>query len=75
LEGVTLQPCTLGAKFCKWRHKCGGVCIFIQDNIHYTNINMDRYCNENDIEICAVKLITYFISYHHYNNYLQISNW
>jgi len=37
-------------------HKCGGVCIFIQDNIHYTNINMDRYSNEKDIEICAVKL-------------------
>jgi hypothetical protein len=33
-----------------------GVCIFIQDTIHYTNINMDRYSNEKDIEICAVKL-------------------
>jgi hypothetical protein len=32
------------------------VFIFIQDNIHYTNINKDRYTNENDIEICAVKL-------------------
>jgi len=30
--------------------------MFIQDNIHYTNINMDRYSNEKDIEICAVKL-------------------
>jgi exonuclease III len=24
--------------------------------MHSTNINMDRYSNENDIEICAVKL-------------------
>jgi len=39
-------------------HKCVGVCIFIQDNIHYTNINMNRYSIENDIEICAVKLHT-----------------
>ena len=37
-------------------HKCGGVCIFVQDNMHSTNINMDRYSNEKDIEICAVKL-------------------
>jgi len=37
-------------------YKCGGVCIFIEDNIHYTNINMDRYSIEKDIEICAVKL-------------------
>jgi len=32
------------------------VCIFIQDNIHYTNINMERYSTEKDTEICAVKL-------------------
>jgi exonuclease III len=30
--------------------------IFIQDNFHCTNINMDRYSNEKDIKICAVKL-------------------
>jgi hypothetical protein len=32
------------------------VYVFIQDNIHCTNINIDRYSNEKDIEICAVKL-------------------
>ena len=32
------------------------VCIFIQDNIQYANINMDRHSNEKDIEICAVKI-------------------
>ena len=30
--------------------------IFIQDNNHYTNINVDAYSNKKDIEICAVKL-------------------
>ena len=56
LEGVTLHPYILGAKFCKRMHKCGGVCTFILDNIHYTNINMDKYSNEKDTEICAMKL-------------------
>jgi hypothetical protein len=51
LEGITLYPYTLGAKFCSQMHKCGGVCIFTQDNIHYTNINIYRYSNEKDIEI------------------------
>ena len=32
------------------------MCIFVQDNTHCTNINMDRYSSERDIEICAVKL-------------------
>ena len=56
LEGVTLHPYILGVKFCRQMHKCGCVCIFIQDNIHCTNINMDKYFNEKDIEICALKL-------------------
>ena len=56
LEGITLYPYALGVKFCRRMHKCVGVCIFIQDNIHYTNINTDRYSSEKDIEICAVKL-------------------
>jgi exonuclease III len=38
-EGTTLHSYTLQAKFCRRTHKCGGVCIFIRDNIHYTNIN------------------------------------
>jgi hypothetical protein len=56
LERITLHPYTLGTKFCRPMHKCRGVCIFIQDNIHYTNISMDRYSYEKDTEICAVKL-------------------
>jgi len=32
------------------------VCIFIQNNIYYTIIDIDRYANEKDIEICAIKL-------------------
>ena len=56
LESITLHPYTFGAKFCGRPHKCGGLCIFVQDNIHCTNINMDRYSNIKDIKICAVKL-------------------
>ena len=28
LEGITLHPYTLGAKFCRRMHKCGGVYIY-----------------------------------------------
>jgi len=30
--------------------------MFVQDNMHCTNINMDRCSNKKDIEICAVKI-------------------
>jgi exonuclease III len=56
LEGTTLHSYTLGAKFCRRTQKCGGVCIFVQDNINGLNINIDRYSNEKDIERGAVKL-------------------
>ena len=72
LEGVALHPYILEAKFCRRMRKCGGVCIFIQDNIQYTNISMDKYSNEKDIEICAMKL---HISSHTIVRCLQISIW
>jgi len=35
-----------------------GVCIFIKDNLHFTNINMDKYSTEKDGEIWAIKIHT-----------------
>jgi hypothetical protein len=75
LINMTLHPYTLGAKFCRKTHKCVCVCVCVsvQDNIHCTSINMDRYSNGKDRNLCCN--ITYFIPYHHYNKCLQISNW
>jgi hypothetical protein len=36
----------------------GGACIFIKDNLHFTNISMDKYSKEMDTEICAIKIHT-----------------
>jgi len=36
--------------------KCGRVCIYVHDTIKYTNINLYKYCREQDLEIAAVKL-------------------
>ena len=40
MDVIPLHPYILGAKFCRRKHKSGGVCILIQDNIQYTNINL-----------------------------------
>jgi len=58
LEVMSLNQYTIGAKFCRKTHKCGGVCIFIKDNLHFTNINMDKYTKEKDIDICAITIHT-----------------
>jgi exonuclease III len=46
----------LGAKYCRISLKCGGVCIYIHKNIKFSNINLLKYCKEQDLEIAAVKL-------------------
>ena len=56
---MTFNQYTLGAKFCRKNYKCGDVCIFIKENLHFANINMDKYSKEMDIEICAIKIHTH----------------
>ena len=46
----------VAAKYCRTSLKCGGVCIYIHKNLKYTNINLLKYCKEQDLEIVAVNL-------------------
>jgi hypothetical protein len=32
------------------------MCIFVHRNLNFLNINPIRYCNDQDIEVCAQKL-------------------
>jgi len=70
MEVIPLHPYTLGAKFCRRKHKSGAMCILIQDNIQYTNINVDRYSSEKDIEICA---LANFITNSSYTKFLGVT--
>jgi exonuclease III len=46
----------LGATYSRSILKCGGVCIYVEENIEYSNINLTQYCKEQDLEITALKL-------------------
>jgi exonuclease III len=48
----------LGSKYCRQNLKNGGVSIYIQDTLTYSNINLLKYNKEQDIEICAIQLNT-----------------
>jgi hypothetical protein len=58
----------LGGKNCGECLKNGGVSIFVRYTLHCTNINLDEFCKEQDIEAYAVRL-----NYSHYI-YLKIAN-
>jgi hypothetical protein len=52
-----MEHYNLGAEYCRKSIKQGGVCIFVHDSINYLNMNLNAFCREQDLVICAVKLL------------------
>jgi exonuclease III len=46
----------IGALFCRCYAMKGGTCIVILDNIKFDRVNLDKYCDDFDIELCAVRI-------------------
>jgi exonuclease III len=46
----------LGANYCRTTLKCGGTCIFVHEDVHFSNINLSEHCMERDLEITALKV-------------------
>ena len=56
IDTTVLTNHRLGAHFCRNTYKNGGACLFISELIQSTTINLDKFCKEKDLEICAAKL-------------------
>jgi exonuclease III/uncharacterized protein YutD len=65
INNTWIQNYNLGASYCRKNRKGGGVGIFIQKNLAYLKIELDEFCNDLDMEVCAVQLhfseITFYI--------------
>ena len=44
---------------CRQVVKRGGVCIFVHKYLNYTTVDLDKYCKDQDIEACSLKLESY----------------
>ena len=53
---INLACFTAGAQFCRVLHEKGGVIVYVQNNLKFTNIDLSEYCEEKDFEACAIKL-------------------
>ena len=73
IETLSIDHCTLGAKFCRQSLKHGGTGIFVHESLAFTNIDLQEFCIEQDIEMCSQIKST--IHYDIYNMYLQITDW
>jgi len=52
----------LGAAYCRRVVKRGSVCVFVQKNLRYTNIDLSKYCKYQDIGVCVLKLKSTFFN-------------
>lgn len=56
LNNITIDHYNLGAVYCRKSLSKGGVCIFVYKSLNFININLDKFCLDQVIEVCAVKL-------------------
>jgi len=56
IDTILLPNYRVGGKFCRNLLKNGGICIFTHESLQSTNMNLNGFCKEKDLEICAVKL-------------------
>jgi hypothetical protein len=56
LEQINLEGYKLGAAYYRKSLLKGGVCTFVHKKYNYSNVDLSKYCKEQDIEACALKL-------------------
>jgi len=56
ITSINLDQYKLGAFFCRQKFKGGGVSIYISQFLQCSLINLEKYCKEKDLEICALKI-------------------
>jgi hypothetical protein len=56
LNLIQIDSYTLGASFSRNFFKMGGVCIFVNNNLNFMNIDLQKFSHERDIEVGAVKI-------------------
>jgi len=62
LDQINIDGYRLGAAYCRQVVKIGGVCIFVQKHPEYTNIDLGKYCSNQDTEVCVLKLKSTFFN-------------
>ena len=56
LQHTLLDSFKLTASYCRNSYVKGGACIFVQDGVRCTSIDLEKYCKDKDFEACACKV-------------------
>jgi hypothetical protein len=58
LQNIYISNYKLGTCYCRNNFLKGEVCVFVKHNLKFSNVNLNSYCVEKDIELCAISLHT-----------------
>ena len=56
INSTCIKYYNLGAKYCRKSCKYGGVSIFVYEGLLFLTVELDGFCRDQDLEVCAVKL-------------------
>jgi exonuclease III len=62
MELIQIDSFTLGASFCRNSLQVDGVCIFVNKNLNFMNVDLRKFSHDQDIEVGAVKLSVYSLN-------------
>jgi len=51
-----IESYNLGVYYCRQLHEKGGLAIYVHKSLCFSNTDIIKHCEENVIEICALKL-------------------
>jgi exonuclease III len=56
LEAIQTDGYTLAASYCRSSLKNGVICIFVDQNLRFSNVDLNKFSTEQDIEACKILL-------------------
>jgi exonuclease III len=54
INSTCIKYYNLGAKYCRKSSNYGGVGIFVREALLFSTVGLDRFCRDQDREVCAV---------------------
>ena len=55
LQKTGIDNYRLADSYCRNRYEMGGVCIYVREGLNYTKLHLEKYCQDKDFEVCAIK--------------------
>ena len=56
INSTCIKYYNLGAKYCRKGCKCGTASIFVHETLLFSNAELNEFCKDQDLEVCAVRL-------------------